>query len=134
MKETIKIVFLIFILLFFSLLFVANTEARQGCCSHHGGVCGCHCCDGTSLSSTCAPYYPQCNKPEPTYIPSEPEPEINKPSEFLKSDSLVPENSLPISNKYTAEVPKENNHYSWLIWVGIIVGGFTTYLFLKRRK
>lgn len=37
------------------------TEARQGCCSHHGGVCGCGCCDGTSLSATCAPYYPQCS-------------------------------------------------------------------------
>lgn len=36
-------------------------DARQGCCSHHGGVCECGCCDGTSLSSTCAPYYPECN-------------------------------------------------------------------------
>lgn len=35
-------------------------SARSGCCSHHGGVCGCGCCDGTSLSSTCAPYYPEC--------------------------------------------------------------------------
>lgn len=33
--------------------------ARRGCCSHHGGVCGCdeksdriRCCDGT-LSPTC---------------------------------------------------------------------------------
>ncbi|MFA4833561.1 MAG: hypothetical protein WC619_01790 [Patescibacteria group bacterium] len=35
--------------------------ARSGCCSWHGGVCGCRCCDGTSLSATCAPYYPGCN-------------------------------------------------------------------------
>ncbi len=35
--------------------------ARQGCCSHHLGVCGCNCCDGTPLSSKCAPYYPGCN-------------------------------------------------------------------------
>ena len=44
--------------------------ARSGCCSWHGGVCtyqcsygggtGYECCDGTSLSSTCAPYYPSC--------------------------------------------------------------------------
>jgi hypothetical protein len=32
-------------------------EARSGCCSHHGGVCGCGgtnaaCCDGT-FSPTC---------------------------------------------------------------------------------
>ena len=37
---------------------------RRGCCSHHGGVCGCDqasgkikCCDGTlSPSCTCADY------------------------------------------------------------------------------
>ncbi len=33
---------------------------RRGCCSHHGGVCGCYggrqqCCDGT-LSPTCTCY------------------------------------------------------------------------------
>ena len=36
-------------------------EAHSGCCSWHGGVCGCGCCDGTALSSTCAPYYPECS-------------------------------------------------------------------------
>lgn len=38
--------------------------ARRGCCSHHGGVCGCDektdrivCCDGTlSPSCTCSGY------------------------------------------------------------------------------
>ncbi len=39
-------------------------NARSGCCSHHGGVCGCSCCDGTSLSATCAPYYPSCGSTE----------------------------------------------------------------------
>jgi hypothetical protein len=33
---------------------------RSGCCSQHGGVCGCQCCDGTPLSQTCLPYYPWC--------------------------------------------------------------------------
>ena len=50
-----------------ALLIVApaqNVEARRGCCSHHGGVCGCSCCDGSPLSSKCSPYYPQCNKSE----------------------------------------------------------------------
>lgn len=37
-----------------------TVEARSGCCSWHGGVCGCGCCDGTPLSATCAPYYPEC--------------------------------------------------------------------------
>ena len=37
-------------------------EAKSGCCSHHGGVCGCvgdniQCCDGTlSPSCTCSGY------------------------------------------------------------------------------
>ena len=38
-----------------------SIEARQGWCSWHGGVCGCSCCDGTPLSATCRPYYPECN-------------------------------------------------------------------------
>lgn len=38
----------------------AIAYAQQGCCSHHGGVCGCGCCDGTPFSQTCAPYFPNC--------------------------------------------------------------------------
>ena len=56
--------FFLLLLFFFFLtliIFTPNVEARRGCCSHHGGVCGCSCCDGTSLSATCAPYYPSCN-------------------------------------------------------------------------
>ena len=51
------------LLIFSSLMFCIPqlSEARQGCCSHHAGVCGCQCCDGTSLSAKCAPYYPQCD-------------------------------------------------------------------------
>jgi hypothetical protein len=53
-----------FIILFaFSLTYPTNLFARSGCCSHHSGVCGCGCCDGTPLSDTCAPYYPQCSQP-----------------------------------------------------------------------
>src|SRR5947209_4329552 len=47
------------LVVFFS--FVQSVDARSGCCSHHGGVCGCGCCDGSSLSAICAPYYPQCS-------------------------------------------------------------------------
>lgn len=32
--------------------------AQRGCCSSHGGVCGCSCCDGTPLSEICRPYFP----------------------------------------------------------------------------
>lgn len=64
--------FIIVTLLFaFSLIFPIQLLARSGCCSYHGGVCGCGCCDGSSLSSTCAPYYPGCGgsyvyQPPPT--------------------------------------------------------------------
>lgn len=70
----------LFVFLLFSLFFPnQKIEARSGCCSHHGGVCGCGCCDGSGLSATCAPYYPECSgggrvviptsKPIPTYKP-----------------------------------------------------------------
>lgn len=72
--------FIAFTILLFSLLVFAYPKpilARSGCCSWHGGVCGCGCCDGTPLSSTCAPYYPSCSKPvyivptsTPTPIPT----------------------------------------------------------------
>ena len=52
-----------FVLLFFILiLFPSIVSAKRGCCSRHGGVCGCAssgrqvCCDGTlSPSCTCNP-------------------------------------------------------------------------------
>ncbi len=37
-----------------SLIAIPNVSlARRGCCSHHGGVCGSTCCDGTALSPAC---------------------------------------------------------------------------------
>ena len=59
MQNQSKIFIIILLSVFIFAPFLVN--ARSGCCSHHGGVCGCGCCDGTSLSATCAPYYPQCN-------------------------------------------------------------------------
>lgn len=62
----------LFLSLFLVVLLLSPTVfARSGCCSHHGGVCGCGCCDGTSLSSTCAPYYPECSggrSQQPVYV------------------------------------------------------------------
>jgi len=64
-----KVIFLFSLLGIFCIPFFVS--ARSGCCSWHGGVCGCGCCDGTSLSATCAPYYPECYSydPLPTYDP-----------------------------------------------------------------
>ncbi len=73
-KKIILIVLLLTTLILAPLYLI---EARQGCCSWHGGVCGCQCCDGTPLSSTCAPYYPQCNSTHPIFDPIDETP--NKP-------------------------------------------------------
>jgi hypothetical protein len=54
-----NLVGLFFILIF--LIIVPSVQARSGCCSYHGGVGNCQCNDGTPLSSTCAPYYPECS-------------------------------------------------------------------------
>ncbi len=48
---------LLFILCFLTSLAL---QAHSGCCSSHGGVCGCSCCDGSPLSDVCLPYYPNC--------------------------------------------------------------------------
>lgn len=69
------------LLLLAALLALASTPAssraadlgRPGCCSSHGGLCGCRCCDGSPLSAKCAPYYPSCGSdstpptPRPAY-------------------------------------------------------------------
>ncbi len=66
---------LFFALLYFVLSPIENAEARSGCCSWHGGVCGCKCCDGTPLSAKCAPYYPLCTAtPAPTSTSPTPTP------------------------------------------------------------
>lgn len=69
MKKNIQksIIKIFLILIFFLFNSAVEVEARQGCCSRHGGVCGCSCCDGTSLSSKCAPYYPQCSSKASIY-------------------------------------------------------------------
>lgn len=70
MKNLLVTAFLLAI--FFLITF--PVAARSGCCSWHGGVRsdGCGCNDGTSLSSTCAPYY-TCNSggyyQAPVYVP-----------------------------------------------------------------
>ena len=114
------------------LLPFGNVEARQGCCSHHGGVCGCSCCDGTSLSATCAPYYPQCSQP----VKQEPPTPTTPVSP--KSESEIPKNNLPTQtynpNEYTAQASKKTSSSVWWVILGLGIGGFITYLFLKRKK
>lgn len=75
-----KKVLAFFFTLFLLLTLVTSVDARSGCCSWHGGVCGCGCCDGTPLSSTCAPYYPCGGNVyiPPIYVPPPPpRPQVN---------------------------------------------------------
>jgi hypothetical protein len=113
------------------------SEARQGCCSRHGGVCGCGCCDGTGLSATCAPYYPECNSvpaPKPIIIPSAPTPTTpittttptvpitpTTPTTSVNSTPSVPSaNTLPaVVNTSENNAKNQSNNDG-----GSIVGGF----------
>ena len=63
--------YLILLFVSLSVLFIETADARQGCSSHHGGVCGCACCDGTPLSAKCAPYY-DCGESKSNYESSAP--------------------------------------------------------------
>jgi len=102
-------------------LAIHSAEARSGCCSHHGGVCGCGCCDGTPLSSTCAPYYPECNRSstsitttsDPTFTPTQstvisftPQPTATL------TPSLTPTITLKPTKKPTPIVKADQSHKS----------------------
>ena len=121
-------------LFFFVVLPIDDAEARRGCCSWHGGVCsyqcpgggtGYRCCDGTSLSAKCAPYYPSCyTKPAPKYEPP-----------ISKYEPPAPKESSPAPEKFTAEVSKEGNGGSiwwWIIGIGAV--GYLCYALGKRKK
>src|SRR5947209_6338934 len=56
-----KTLFFSTLLVLFLSLAILTATSRIDCCSHHCGVCGCGCCDGSSLSAVCAPYYPECS-------------------------------------------------------------------------
>lgn len=60
--KLLKTLILIIVILF---AFTGSVFARSGCCSKHQGVCGCSCCDGTALSATCLPFYPECQSQPP---------------------------------------------------------------------
>ncbi len=70
-KSKLKVLIVLILVFLFLFVSIAGVGAHQGCCSWHGGVCsyqcshggiGYHCCDGTPLSSTCDPYYAECDE------------------------------------------------------------------------
>lgn len=120
-----------------------NVEARSGCCSWHGGVCsyqcpgggvGYRCCDGTSLSAKCAPYYPSCSS-VPKSIQQLPqtqeEPKVeDKESDLSKLKAQVSEELLDKENIDT-QGNKEGSIWWWIIGLGII--GYLFYIFKKKK-
>lgn len=105
MRKLLPLLF-IFLLLYF-IYSLNKVYAWPGCCSHHGGVCGCQCCDGTPLSAKCAPHYPQCNSYSVNILQAE--------KEFDNYNKL----------------DHENNAWLWLIGGGLI--GYIIHGFIKKE-
>lgn len=118
MKHWIKL--LSFFLLIF-LAFPLPILARSGCCSHHEGVCGCRCCDGSALSAKCAPYYPSCNsapvvqKVYPTSIPT-------------RSNKITYENNI---NQKSETNEGDGSTANGLLLAGV---GYGAYKLIKKSK
>jgi Putative peptidoglycan binding domain len=84
-------------------------DARQGCCSHHGGVCAQQCCDGTPLSAKCGggtsvpspggagTSYHGSSSYAPSYAPSAP---------LIESPSSVPAERSAGSETYPRKAPE----------------------------
>jgi len=137
MKLWIKI---LSVFLFFSLIFLPKiTEARSGCCSHHGGVCGCRCCDGSSLSATCAPYYPSCNSTkvvtQPTSTPKPTATPTKKPTSTpTLTDTSKSTPSLELDKVLGTNTTENSSDGSLggLLVLGLI--GYGGYKFFKNKN
>jgi len=121
---------IVFILFAFSLVLPQVIEARSGCCSHHGGVCGCRCCDGTSLSAKCAPYYPSCSSPTT--------PKYNSPESYNPPKPGAESNTYTSPKSYTADASNTQlgkKSSNWIWWViGLVIVGGVAYNYGKKRK
>lgn len=104
-----RVLFLVAIV--FSIGFITQiVEAKSGCCSWHGGVCGCGCCDGTSLSAKCAPYYPQCGGNSTYGTPSYNSYTAPKPLDRCSASGLY---QTYIEKKASGEVMESLSSKSW---------------------
>lgn len=121
MKLWVKILPVFF---FFYLISPLPAFSRSGCCSHHGGVCGCRCCDGSALLAKCAPYYPSCNsKP---IIPTH----TLKPT-VTSTDSLEVLGSIDGSDSNQDSDNNDGSTVSGLLLAGAGYGGYSI---LKNKK
>lgn len=130
----IKIIIISILLCIYCILLPFDgVAARQGCCSHHGGVCGCRCCDGTALSATCAPYYPSCEAPKIKVQKPAPKEHQNNAYEYYQ----VPDEPVLNNDSYDfkAQATPEKKNYNWLFWLGgISIFGFLIYVWKNYDK
>lgn len=125
---------------------ITSVFARSGCCSHHGGVCGCGCCDGSPLSSTCAPYYPECsgnsnyvapvyeyNHPTNTPVPptSTPTP---FPTETLTSTDVPNQAANTVNQEVKGASASAGSGIGSTILALIVISGVMSGIYFKNRK
>jgi len=138
----------VFVPAVFLAVFLASyqiSEARSGCCSHHGGVCGCGCCDGSGLSATCAPYYPECNSsPEPApvapkvVVPAKPiaSPGVaSSPAPTAKTTPSEAKNVVNgIANTAAASQAGDDSSFGGGIALGAIGAGALAWIISANKK
>lgn len=154
MKKLIIIIFIVFLSV---LAFFQIVDARSGCCSHHGGVCtykcpggtgvGYMCCDGSSLSATCDPYYPDCPPIRPSCgdgscngtencsscprdCGSCPAPQIPPKSNTTNVNLPASKDSGVVAG---ANTEKESSNWVWWI-IGLVGVGIIAYKIGKRKS
>ncbi len=137
-----NILLLCFLILASIIILPIKVSARQGCCSSHGGVCGCSCCDGSALSATCAPYYPNCNQqpvytqPTPTPAPPpaiQPEPTTPSTQKIETTVTTKTDSSVKGINTYSeTQTSRSSNSNDWIYILG--GGGLLIWLVTRKKK
>lgn len=138
-KNIVKLATILIFTPLFLFVSAASIEARQGCCSHHGGVCGCDssagrqvCCDGTySPSCTCA-YNPP--KPQPTVKPIIPT-STPKPTPTPMPIKTITSTPQPAVETTTSDSSSSgDNTIGWLTLAALGGGGYWLYKRAKNKK
>lgn len=124
--------------------------ATSGCCSHHGGVCGCNtstgsqsCCDGTDSPSCGCTYVPPTNKVQPLPSISSLTKTCNY-SDFSKLESQLNSTKSDLQTCTKSSSAKDtaisnlnkiiDGQKVWLWIVGIVLVGYVVAFYIKKSK